>query len=149
MKRKLLFGFAIVALLIGGSLYWLLWRGDAEPLLSQANQVKIPAGWRLTHEEIVKKQNLCLNKLGCPGISRAWQLDRMYTAKELHDIFQPLHIAIKDQCENHYDMQGDSVPVCAGVYQTSTEYFSIHQSSNNERTIYTLSLTMKRLSDDN
>lgn len=149
MKRKLLFGFAIVALLIGGSLYWLLWRGDAEPLLSQANQVKIPAGWQLTHEEIVKKQNLCLNKLGCPGISRVWQLDRMYTDKELHDIFQPLHITMEDACKDYPGAHGSSVFVCAGKYQTSKEYFSIDQSSNDERTIYTLLLTMKRLGNAN
>lgn len=133
----------IIIITIGLASWWLLWRGDAEPILSQANQVKVPSGWKLTEEKIVKKQNLCLDKLGCPGISRTWRADRKYSKAELEQVFEPLGIKIERECQDSVGTTGTAVNVCSGKSLREQQYYSVYETTNDTRSEYTISMFAK------
>lgn len=124
-------GLILVAAL-GAGYYWLTWTGDTGPIVAEANRFKAPSDWKLVNEQIVPPQHMCMEKLGCPGISRAWNVPQAMTCSEVSDIFNQSGIKLTPRNSVSPDAKG----ICSFDTSLSHSWEIYHTSRDDNDSLY-------------
>ncbi len=137
--------FGILALVLVSLIVWASWRGDSTEIVTKADDLAIPSDWKLTSEKIIKPQNFCLEKSGCPSVERRYESTRMLDKRQFQEVlgWNGENTDILGECEiPSENVSGSSISICGGERQIDDHYYSVSQTTDDSRQIFRFRITI-------